>query len=295
MKIKTYGIVVTFMPSEVHLDNLTRMSEQVDNLLIVDNSPVKINIELDKATYLFNGNKGGIAGALNQGLKCILENESDALIFLFDQDSNLPENFVNNQVEFLKKHNAKCVAPRYYDVNSKTFGNYTTLNKFSIKNIYGEQLSEPTYVTFAITSGSLFSLDVIKEAGFMLESFFIDHVDSEFSVRLKDRGFGYLINPDVVFNHSIGERKLKRFLGINFKPNFHNPTRRYYAVRNAVFMLKIWGRKYPSLFWLLLLRNVYEFLGIVLFEDNRLNKFKALLLGISDGIRNIDGESKHKI
>ncbi|MBH0044857.1 glycosyltransferase family 2 protein [Pseudoalteromonas sp. NZS11_1] len=284
---KFYGIVVTFEPTVEHFENIKMMASELSHLIIVDNSEGLKGFEcldsLNNISVLSNKNKNGIAGALNLGIVDLLE-KNGGFVFLFDQDSSLPDGFVANQSKFIIDNNECCVAPRYYDVNSKTYGNYTILSKFTIKNIMGEFLSKPTYTTFAITSGTLYSLDVFKKVGLMDESFFIDHVDSEFCIRMKHHNFKILINPEVVFNHSIGARQLRTFLGVKFKPNNHNPTRRYYAVRNGIFMINLWGRDFPALVWLLFLRNVYEFLGVLLFESNRKEKLKALFLGVYDGV-----------
>lgn len=292
------GVVVTFEPQQNHIENICNMSKKFDSLIIVDNSKDKIDLldslEYTNITILYNNNDGGIAGALNRGIAYLKKERSDYLIFLFDQDSQIPNDFIAHQVDFLLTNNENVVVPKYFDVNSRTYGNYTKLNKFTIESIFGYKLKLPTYTTFAITSGTLLKSSVFGEVGVFKESYFIDHVDSEFCIRLKYFGYKVLINPNMIFNHSIGERKKEKFLGITFKPNFHSPLRRYYVVRNSLFMLKDWGKKYPALFWLLLLRNVYEFIGVLLFEDNKINKFKAALLGSYDGLTGQVGECKRK-
>lgn len=282
-----YGIVVTFEPTAEHFENISKMASELSHLIIVDNSERLCDFEplasLNNVSILRNKNENGIAGALNLGITSLLD-KNNGFVFLFDQDSSLPDDFVAEQSKFIIENNECCVVPRYYDVNSKTYGNYTLLNRFSIKNIMGDFIDKPTYTTFAITSGTLYSLDVFHRVGLMDESLFIDHVDSEFCVRMKYHKLKILINPRVVFYHSIGERQLRTFLGIKFKPNNHNPTRRYYAVRNAILMIKLWGKDFPAIVWLLFLRNVYEFMGVLLFERNRKEKFKALFFGVYDGL-----------
>lgn len=290
-KIKLIGVLVTFEPSQAQVSNIEYIASELDFVFVADNSERGSSVLSDHAAcfpdnvqVLLNGNAGGIAGALNVGVQEAIKDFGDCFIFLLDQDSCLPASFFQKQSLFAVENHRQVVAPKYFDINSRTFGNYTRLSKWRIENIYGEQAVQPFEVTFAITSGTLIHSSLFEEVGFFREDYFIDHVDSEFCIRLHEAGHLILINPEVVFEHAIGSRKLRKFLGINFKPNFHSAARRYYAIRNGIFMIRQHVRFFPSIIWLIFLRIAYEYSGILLFENSRWSKVKALYWGIMDGI-----------
>ena len=282
------GVLVTFSPTEAQKSRIKDIAAELDFLFLVDNTECESAISVDSfpsnVRVLLNGNVSGIAGALNLGVKKAIKDFGDCFIFLLDQDSSLPPSFFARQYNFAVKYGRMVVAPKYFDVNSKTFGNYTRLSKWRIYNVMGMEAVQPFEVTFAITSGTLIYSSVFEEIGFFREDFFIDHVDSEFCVRLQRADHLILVNPDVVFMHSIGSRKLRKFLGIDFKPNFHSPVRRYYAVRNGILMLREHFKIFPSLLWLIVIRIGYEYTGIIFFENFRWAKLTALFWGVIDGI-----------
>jgi len=266
------------------------MASELDFIFVVDNTEGKSSISSHSDCFpnnvrvLLNGNEGGIAGALNLGIREAIKDFGECFIFLLDQDSYLPASFFERQYVFAIENNRTVVAPKYFDINSRTFGNYTKLSKWRIENIDGGRAISPFEVTFAITSGTLILSSLFEKMGFFREDFFIDHVDSEFCVRLQKTGNSILVNPDVVFEHAIGKRKLRKVLGINFKPNYHSPVRRYYSVRNGILMVRQHVRFFPSILWLILLRIGYEYAGIIFFENDRWAKLKALYWGFIDGI-----------
>jgi len=290
-KTKLVGVMVTFSPSETQTNRICNIASELDFVFVVDNTEGKTTTFFsntdcfpDNVRVLLNGNVGGIAGALNSGVREAIRDFGECFIFLLDQDSCLPSSFFERQYVFAVENNRMVVVPKYFDINSRTFGNYTKLSKWKIENIYGEHTVRPFEVTFAITSGTLIFSSLFEKVGFFREDYFIDHVDSEFCIRLHESGHLILVNPDVVFEHAIGNRKLRKLFGVNFKPNFHSPVRRYYAVRNGILMIRQHFRFFPSILWLIILRIGYEYMGIILFERTRWAKLKALYWGFIDGI-----------
>lgn len=290
-KNKLVGVLVTFSPSEAQVSNIKHIASELDFVFVVDNTELETpsmlsceNCFPDNVRVVLNGNAGGIAGALNSGVREAIEAFGDCFIFFLDQDSCLPQTFFEKQYMFAVENQRQIVAPKYFDINSRTFGNYTKLSRWKIENIAGGEAVQPFEVTFAITSGTLIYSSLFEKVGFFREDYFIDHVDSEFCIRLHEAGHLILVNPDVVFEHAIGNRKHKKFFGVSFKPNFHSPVRRYYAVRNGIFMIRQHFRYFPAILWLIFLRIGYEYTGIILFENFRWPKLKALYWGLVDGI-----------
>ena len=83
------------------------------------------------------------------------------------------------------------------------------------------------------------------------------------------------------FLHEIGEKKKKKVGKFHIRTWNHSPVRRYYSVRNAIWV----ARKHKEL------NNVRAILGaikhiliIFIFEENRWEKLKSGLRGLRDGI-----------
>lgn len=291
------GLLVVFSPSLDQVNRIKHIADELDAVYVVDNTengypwhdPIS-EVMPENVRILVNKNIDGIAGALNSGITEAINEFGECYLFLLDQDSCLPELFFKNQYVFAKTQNSLVVAPKYFDINSKTYGNYTKLSKWRFKNIMGDQASEPFDVTFAITSGTLIHSSIFAKIGLFRNDYFIDHVDSEFCVRLQKNGYFVRINPDVVFHHAIGKRIYRRICRISFKPNFHSPLRRYYAVRNGVFMVKEHLAFFPSILLLIVVRISYEYVGILLFEPFKWQKVKALLSGMFDGFAGNKGK-----
>jgi len=62
-------------------------------------------------------------------------------------------------------------------------------------------------------------------------------VDFEFSRRLSKRGFGVYLDPSLIFEHHFGEPNPFRVFGRVLFLNRYNPSRYYYRIRNAVYVL----------------------------------------------------------
>lgn len=294
------AVLVTYFPTDNQIENIKTISKKLNYLFVVDNSEnlvdklSTVDHSIDNIKLLLNYNIGGIAGALNLGVNEAIEMFSDCFIYLLDQDSIVENEFFEKQYLFARNNGRRVVAPKYFDINSHTFGNYTKLSKWRFENIMGHKITQPVESTFAITSGTLIHSSIFMEIGYFRNDYFIDHVDSEFCIRLHRSGYLILINPDVVFKHAIGERVHRKFMGISFKPNFHSPLRRYYSVRNGVLMVKQHFRFFPSVLLLIFVRISYEFMGIFLYEPFKMMKFKALLWGLCDGFTGKSGRCGRK-
>src|ERR1700693_2517996 len=93
------AVVVTYHPGPVVLDNMRRLSEQIDQIFVVDNGSAGVSKEvvaaLDKlpaVQILRNASNLGIASALNIGIKQAIESGAE-WIAMFDQDSSVTENY----------------------------------------------------------------------------------------------------------------------------------------------------------------------------------------------------------
>ncbi len=91
------ALAVLYNPSEAHIQNVLRLRLLVEHVVAVDNSLVS-DLQLHKRIQaggieiLSNFNAGGVAGAYNRGLEKLIE-KGCRLLFIFDQDSEVPEDY----------------------------------------------------------------------------------------------------------------------------------------------------------------------------------------------------------
>ncbi|HHD2630060.1 TPA: hypothetical protein ACN1AZ_004972, partial [Escherichia coli] len=55
-----------------NIKHLEYLAKNDITLAVVDNSPVRKKIEMGNISYIYNQNKGGIAGALNKGINALI-------------------------------------------------------------------------------------------------------------------------------------------------------------------------------------------------------------------------------
>ncbi|EPK7767910.1 TPA: glycosyltransferase [Klebsiella oxytoca] len=276
--MKVGAVFVLYNPSPDIINKLKEYESKYANteLIFVDNSPsdASTKIAITDHNYFYNGNKGGIAGALNIGVNELFKRHCD-FVFTFDQDSELPDEFFNSMINFINLKKANIVCPNFYDINSKTYATFVELTKWKYTVV-----DKPATTAFAISSGLGFSKHVWEVVNPFDESYIIDHVDTKFCLEAHDKRIPIFVNYDVCLNHEIGNRVVKRFLGVTLKPNNHNEIRKYYIVRNGTVLGFKYLLKYPSYFYLNILRVVHEYLCVILYESSKLKKVYFMTKGL---------------
>jgi len=136
-------------------------------------------------------------------------------------------------------------------------------------------------VDHLITSGCLVPMDAWKCAGAFLDALFIDYVDIEWSLRLRNRGWHLFGVGDAMLMHSIGD-EIKYWFGWHI--SWHSPLRHYFLFRNGVYLQQLphipLGWKLPDGFQLLKKLVFYTLVG-----RPRAVHVRAMLRGIRDGWR----------
>jgi len=244
-----HSIIVTYKPDEKRLNEcINSLIPQVNKVIIVDNTPqqenkdffMKLsNIFKNKVEIVDLGDNYGIAYAQNVGIKKSLEENVDFLIFS-DQDTVYPHDYVIKMIEIFNKYKEDfkiaAVAPFFRDKNANNeIMPIMVYENNKIKKI--RKFSSDRSVYFAshvISSGMIVSKEAIIKIGPMKEELFIDWVDTEWCFRANMLGWKILQTGDVIIEHKHGESSKKI---LHFILTKHNPLRRYYRVRNAVYLL----------------------------------------------------------
>ena len=279
------GIVLYNPEIERLQQNIEAILPQVDRIILFNNGSVNIK----KIKYLIKKyNKGkielleaknneGVAKALNEISKVAYKENFQWLLTL-DQDTVVKGNLINIYRRYLKLPNLGQLSCDYQDVNLPT----KKQDKFAKDNMIKN-------VRKCITSGTLININALKEVGGFDEKLFIDKVDDDISYLLREKGYcNYKINV-LGMMHELGKIKKKEIFGKEVMTSNYNAFRRYYIARNNIII----SRRYANEESMKqnLIDQLKEWILILLFEDDKLNKSKAITRGIYDGIKS---DSKRK-
>jgi len=293
------AVVVTYNIGERYQKSFDTLKNQVDKVIIVDNGSDPSTIGVlqqiqknfkDKVNIILNEKNVGVAKAQNIGIARAID-EGFEWVLLLDHDSLLKENMVHAMKNLYQslgremQEKIAIVAPNIMDINVNLPSKFTTRYlKIFFKR---EKCSEKKYIDAltVIASGSLIKTLVLKRIGLMKEEFFIDFIDTEFSLRVISNGFKIIVVCDAILYHSLGERRVYKIFTIRFKPTFHSPQRRFYIFRNRVKVLKSYICKVPSFAFLDFVRILYDIFNITFFENDKVSKFRMIVKGILAGLK----------
>lgn len=268
------GVVVLYNPQSLTvINNINSYLENLDRLLIVDNSEV-YNEEVlnfykanNKVKYEYLGQNMGIAFALNKGIDFAKLNNASMLLTM-DQDSSFKSS------EFIKfKNFLREKASLYNDA-------IIFSPRQNVPYLDGKLGIEK--VNSVMTSGNVILLGKINEIGYFDEKLFIDSVDHEFCFRIKKHGYGvYRIN-DIKLEHNLGEIETKKFFNKKLYVTNHNYIRRYYITRNLFYVMKIYSNSNIRFLKFAISNLFWSILSISLFETDKLLKIRSIFMGLKD-------------
>jgi len=136
-----------------------------------------------------------------------------------------------------------------------------------------------------LTSGSAVSLRASEVIGPFRDELFIDHVDHEYCLRARARGFSVILARAPLMTHSIGEATTHRLLGKEFRTESHPVQRWYFTTRNLIVVVRqYWRREFR---WALaaVVWHVKTTAMMAVFEEERLAKLREVAVGAWDGLR----------
>ena len=246
------GVIVIYnCDIEDILHNVDSVYRQVDHLLIVDNSEDniregKFREHFNNISFYFNGNHYGIAGALNYALKFAQSHGYDYLLTM-DQDSRLEDDSVKELLNLLIENNLAMIGPNVY-------------KKYGSGNV--------SDINLLITSGSLVNVEIADKIGGFNNDLFIDLVDLEFCLRMKQNGYKYGFARDIKMSHNIGEQRVFKRFGITKKMSYHSANRYYYIFRNNIIVRKLYRKYSPSYSLKLWIASLINRFNIMFYPKN---------------------------
>jgi rhamnosyltransferase len=273
------AIYVTFHPDAKFPQRMARIALQVAHVIIVDNGSneeavtmLRTLCEPRKVELIENKENLGVATALNQGARCAI-GQGYAWALTVDQDSWPEAGLVPTLSEIYATHperqKVKIIGTNY---RSATTGHIF----FNCADVLSNCLERET----VITSCSLMSLRAFEEVGQFRDDFFIDQVDDEYCLRLRSHHYKVAMSCEPLMVHSLGNETVHKFFWKHPICSNQDPLRRYYIMRNRITLYKKYMWQEP--FWTI--RSLHaafrEIILIVLLEDQKLAKLRAMLLGI---------------
>ena len=312
MDDRVLAIIVCYNPQPAALAvSLSALCEQVEAIVIIDNASANYaDIEQainqsgidDRAqgpsiSVLRQSSNLGLGAAHNIGIAHARES-GFSHILLLDQDSVPLKGMVNNLLAagVSKQHQqVSAIGATYLNADNGSESFFVRFGKLKFRRQYCGQRDVDGCVEadFLISSGSLIAMDTINKIGDMDESLFIDHVDTEWFLRARAKGFKAYGVCDAVMQHGLGEQthriNLSSWSRQRNVPQ-HKPFRYYYIFRNSVALYR---RNYASGWWkwndLQRLAMIAIMFGLL--KPPRWQNVRMMFKGIVDGLRGISGKA----
>lgn len=274
------GIVLFNPELNILNQNLKFMNKNGYHVVLIDNGSnnlVEIKNclkEFDNTVLISNHENKGIAYALNSIID-FAKNNKYSWILTLDQDSMPNEDMLNKMMESaLPTYSIVC--PRLVDCNvSQEIRNGKIVYDTKKSNL--EFIKNPKEI---MTSGCMMNIKVFEKVGKFDDKLFIDYVDVDYNIRVLEAGLKIVRVNDAILAHQLGESTIKKFLGHSILVDNHNSMRRYYITRNRLYIAKKYykDKGYKKE----LLKVVLSGIKIVLYENDKMNKVKAIFKGIKD-------------
>lgn len=302
MKDKIIAVVVTYQPDlNVLVQLLKSIVPQVKAVVIVDNGSGAYfptlsiaGTDPQKISLIRMIENRGVAAAQNRGIAEARQRRAD-YVLLLDHDSipapDMVEKLSLAWVELTQAgKKVAAVGPRYRFLNTNYFSYFVRFGKLRFQKIHCPDETGGKYISadFLISSGCLIPLSAIADIGLMDETLFMDHVDTDWFLRARAKGYSSYGVFEARMDHSLGDSlfsfgfRKKKMLPV------HNPLRLYYIFRNSFLLYR---RPHAHQKWMV---NDLVRLGLMfLFFSTRIRPrrkyLRMMTKGIYDGARGLSG------
>lgn len=315
-----YAVVVTYEPDVERLQRvLQAVAPQVHHLLIVDNSESD-DAQVDAERVLRQAGETqtespsplqvhyhaaesnlGLSAAYNVAIGLAREACADYLLLL-DQDSIVGDYMVCALVDGFARSEAEArelgqdgapatVGPWYTDELTGRRSVVLRTGRWLVNYIKTAAVDEgvdlaqlPVMPTeMLISSGSLVPLSAFAALGELDDSLFIDHIDTDWCLRVRHSGGWMAVIPNAHMQHQLGDRVLRMWFGRWRLLPVHSPIRLYYTFRNS-----LWLYQRPHGHWRWVLFDLKRLLAVTLIHTlasgPRWPRYKMIARGIVDGV-----------
>lgn len=282
--LEIVAVIVVYHPELTTLSAvLAAVAPQVSRLLLLANDGVAPALALpNNAELLVQERNVGLGKAYNLAVDWARANEATHLLLL-DQDS-VPENdmVVKLGEAFSETDRVAAAGPLWRDARTGEMGHFVRLTRWGAIKVQAP-IAAIIPVDFLISSGTVISLREIELIGPFDETFFIEHVDTDWCLRARAMGYTLLGVATAKLDHAFGEATLTApLLGGGRRFFLYPAERQYYLVRNSI---ALWHRPYAPIEWIMhdIRRTVALLCWHVLFVPPRWTRLKCMWRGICDG------------
>jgi rhamnosyltransferase len=289
---------VTFHPDlEVLKRQLARLPSDAHRV-VVDNASDeetraamrRMAVDAGGFTLIENGENAGLAAALNTGIRFLASTCAERrYVLLLDQDTEPDEGAVERLlagfVGLRERDTALgCVGPDMVDVATGLSHGFHRVSTFG----WGRRMPATGEITPIAAdnlngSGTLAEVALFDTLGGLDERLFIDHVDTEWSFRVRSSGRSLYGFPGAVFRQRMGLGTWRFwFFGWRVWP-YRSPARHRFLFRNTLWLMRL-----PHVWtvWKLLapVKLALTLLVHALFDRARGEQVRNMCRGLREGL-----------
>lgn len=275
--MKIVSVVITFYPNKNELiTNIMSYIDYVDHLIIWDNTPDE-EYTLNLSDFGGFENKISIEGVSeNKGIGYALNRVAEDAInrgynwmLTMDQDSAFADGKFFDQFQKETKSEMGIISPVHNAIR------------------FNQESNIPNEIDIIATSGNLVNLKAWQSVGGFNENLFIDEVDHDFCLRIKQKGFKVFECKNILLNHKLGDiKEIKTLRGKAIRISLHSALRTYYIVRNSFYMFNQYQNQFPDVIKARKRNLKIELRQIILYSDNKFQKLWFAFKGYCDYKRN---------
>ena len=294
------AIVVSYEPDMARLTTvIDAVVGQVGRLLLVDNSET---VELQQAvsaladqypsaSLLAMGGNKGLSAAYNAGIVELRSHAELSQVLLLDQDSLVAADMVRALRGALQvaarddRLELMTVGPWYRDELSGRRSVVLRSARYSMarERICADSCQSPVLTEMLISSGSLIPFAAFDRLGMLDADLFIDHIDTDWSLRVRAAGLSMAVVPQAEMSHQLGDRVQSVWWGRARTLPVHAPRRLYFIFRNS-----LWLYVRPHAHWRWVLFDMKRLLAVagvhMLAAGPRLERLRMIGRGLLHGI-----------
>ena len=274
------------------IESLKQSTVKTD-VIVVDNASKndegkKLETICPEITVITNTHNVGFAAANNIGINRAVSMNYDYVLVL-NNDVEVEPSMIEELLKYGEKGYVAAPLMFYFSKrNTVWFGGgrinkHTGASEHIDMNKPASGNLTPMECSFLTGCCMMIPVSIIDSVGLFDESFFMYCEDSDYSVRLMERGIPMVLNPNAILWHKVGMST----------GGGYNMFNTYYNTRNRLLCIK----KHKGYFsWTaLFITYITRMIRIVQYMLTGKKYWKAVWWGVSDGFRNVNGETKRDL
>jgi rhamnosyltransferase len=279
------AVIVTYHPDAQVFERIDTLAAQVDVLYVIDNTPETVAFPALAPGVVFerNGNRGGLAGALNSALRHARASHL-RYVFVFDQDTEIPRGYCDAMLAAsatLAATDWAVAGPRHVNASTGHPVRLSVPGRF-MNSLWPTSAMKNVECLFLINSCSLLDLARVPAQLCYDEHLAVDMIDVAFCLALRRLGLQSFCIPSITVVHGIGNRKPGSFA---FSATHYSSERKYLQTRNRFIVWRTFWATEKAYVVTDLLIWLMDAARTIVFEARRGEKLGAIGRGIIDGLR----------